>query len=95
MRYSSSKTVQSTKISTGDAKVYVHTKDILGKRTALFGMTRTGKSNTVKKIIEATEKLSQKAPLNLKSANERFEERLKPLTKTIYLNILLDRLYLI
>lgn len=44
-------------------------------------MTRTGKSNTVKKIIEATEKLSQKAPLNLKSANERFEERLKPLTK--------------
>ena len=24
----------------GDAKVYVHTNDILGKRTALFGMTR-------------------------------------------------------
>lgn len=81
VRYSSSKTIQSIKISNSDAKVYVHTNDILGKRTALFGMTRTGKSNTVKKIIEATEKLSQKAPHNLKSANERFEERLKPFTK--------------
>ena len=44
-------------------------------------MTRTGKSNTVKKIIEATEKLSQKAPLKLKSTNDSFEEKLKPLTK--------------
>ena len=34
--------------------------DFVGKRTALFGMTRTGKSNTVKKIIEATVDLSQK-----------------------------------
>jgi len=39
----------------------MHTKDILGKRTALFGMTRTGKSNTVKKLIEATEELSNKS----------------------------------
>ncbi len=37
--------------------VYVSGVDFLGKRTALFGMTRTGKSNTVKKIIEATAKL--------------------------------------
>jgi hypothetical protein len=34
--------------------VYVSPQDFLGKRTALFGMTRTGKSNTVKKIIQAT-----------------------------------------
>lgn len=81
VRYSSSKSFQSAMAFNGDAKVYVHTNDILGKRTALFGMTRTGKSNTVKKIIEATEKLSQKAPLKLKSTNDSFEEKLKPLTK--------------
>ena len=45
----------------GDEKVYMHTNDILGKRTALFGMTRTGKSNTVKKLIEATVELSSKS----------------------------------
>lgn len=41
--------------------VYISPKDFIGKRTALFGMTRTGKSNTVKKIIEATVEISQKA----------------------------------
>lgn len=34
--------------------IYVSASDFIGNRTALFGMTRTGKSNTVKKIIEAT-----------------------------------------
>jgi hypothetical protein len=38
--------------------VYVSALDYLGKRTALFGMTRTGKSNTVKMIIQATAELS-------------------------------------
>lgn len=38
--------------------VYVSALDYLGKRTALFGMTRTGKSNTVKRIIQATAELS-------------------------------------
>jgi DNA helicase HerA-like ATPase len=38
--------------------VYVSALDYLGKRTALFGMTRTGKSNTVKKIIQATAELA-------------------------------------
>lgn len=37
-----------------DSPVYVSAFDFVGKRTALFGMTRTGKSNTVKKIVEAT-----------------------------------------
>lgn len=38
--------------------VYVSALDYLGKRTALFGMTRTGKSNTVKMIIQATAELA-------------------------------------
>ncbi len=42
-----------------EAPVYIKTDDLLGKRTALFGMTRTGKSNTVKKIIESTVQLAQ------------------------------------
>ena len=44
-----------------DVPVFVSAGDFLGKRTALFGMTRTGKSNTVKKIIQATVELSRKA----------------------------------
>jgi DNA helicase HerA-like ATPase len=42
-------------------EVYVNPRDFLGKRTALFGMTRTGKSNTVKKIIQATMNMSAMA----------------------------------
>ena len=38
--------------------LYVSALDYLGKRTALFGMTRTGKSNTVKMIIKATAELA-------------------------------------
>lgn len=38
--------------------VYVSALDYLGKRTALFGMTRSGKSNTVKMIIRATAELA-------------------------------------
>lgn len=43
---------------TTEVPVYVNAFDYLGKRTALFGMTRTGKSNTVKKVIEATAELA-------------------------------------
>jgi len=58
IRYSSSTRYQEP----GDpVPVYISPTDFLGKRTALFGMTRTGKSNTVKKIIEATVSISQKA----------------------------------
>lgn len=39
--------------------IYIKPKDLLGNRTACFGMTRTGKSNTVKKIIEATVSLAK------------------------------------
>ena len=68
VRYSSSRKNYSENTST-DEKVYMHTKDILGKRTALFGMTRTGKSNTVKKLIEATQELSSKAKGNIQTAS--------------------------
>jgi hypothetical protein len=42
-----------------EVPVYVSALDFLGKRTALFGMTRTGKSNSVKKIIQATVGISK------------------------------------
>jgi hypothetical protein len=42
-----------------DVPVFVSALDFLGKRTALFGMTRTGKSNTVKKMIQATVGISE------------------------------------
>lgn len=63
VRYSSSRKNYLKEEDTGE-EVYMHTKDILGKRTALFGMTRTGKSNTVKKLIESTQELSKKATIN-------------------------------
>lgn len=77
VRYSSSRKNFSESAST-DEKVYMHTKDILGKRTALFGMTRTGKSNTVKKLIEATQELSSKATNNNNTSTGNFQEDINP-----------------
>lgn len=54
VRYASSRRHRSTE----SVPVYVSALDYLGKRTALFGMTRTGKSNTVKMIIQATAELA-------------------------------------
>lgn len=59
VRYSSSRRFQ---IKQPKVDVFISPSDFIGKRTALFGMTRTGKSNTVKKIIEATAEISKKAP---------------------------------
>ena len=58
VRYSSSRRFQA---SNNDVEVYVSPQDFIGKRTAAFGMTRTGKSNTIKKIIEATAEISRKS----------------------------------
>jgi len=58
VRYSSSLRFQELQ---KEVPVFVSPSDFLGKRTALFGMTRTGKSNTVKKVIEATTEISSKA----------------------------------
>ena len=54
VRYSASR----HHLSNDHVPVYVSAVDFLGKRTALFGMTRTGKSNTLKKIAQATMDLS-------------------------------------
>lgn len=59
VRYSSSLRFQEQ--TRDDVDVFINMQDILGKRSALFGMTRTGKSNTVKKIIDATTVISNKA----------------------------------
>ena len=65
VRYSSSRRHQSQE---ENVSVWVNPKDFLGKRSAMFGMTRTGKSNTIKKVIEATEEISSKASMPLDSA---------------------------
>ena len=67
VRYSSSRRFQAREV---EVPVYVSPQDFLGKRTALFGMTRTGKSNTVKKVIEATVAMGQKAKGTLAKAND-------------------------
>lgn len=64
VRYSSSLRHQKEE---DPVKVWVNPKDFLGKRSAMFGMTRTGKSNTIKKVIEATEEISKKATTALKN----------------------------
>lgn len=64
VRYSSSRRFQS---ELENVPVWISPKDFLGKRTALFGMTRTGKSNSVKKIIQGTTDFSSKATENLEA----------------------------
>lgn len=78
VRYSSSRRFNQE--NGENVKAFINPKDFLGKRTALFGMTRTGKSNTVKKIIEATVEISKKAieklpkePIDIKSAAKNLD----------------------
>lgn len=78
VRYSSSLRFQAAE---KEVPVFVSPKDFLGKRTALFGMTRTGKSNTVKKIIEATVSMSTKALKSLNEEESRPEFNLDTFTK--------------
>lgn len=73
VRYSSS--LRHSEIE--DVPVYVSALDFLGKRTALFGMTRTGKSNSVKKIIQATVGIS-------KSGVQLNDKDLKPVGQIIF-----------
>jgi DNA helicase HerA-like ATPase len=82
VRYSSSRRFD--RESEVSVPVYINPKDFLGKRTALFGMTRTGKSNTVKIIIQASTEISAKAPkvLTSKPADENaLAEVLDPFTE--------------
>jgi hypothetical protein len=79
VRYSSSLRFQAQE---DDVPVFVSPKDFLGKRTALFGMTRTGKSNTVKKVIQATVLMSDKAGHGLNGKlNGSAVANLEPLTE--------------
>jgi hypothetical protein len=76
VRYSSSRRFQENE---PNVPVYVTPTDFLGKRTALFGMTRTGKSNTVKKIIQATITMVEKSPYKLGDPfSQNIEENLDP-----------------
>ena len=75
VRYSSSQRFQSGE---NEVPVYVHAQDFAGKRTALFGMTRTGKSNTNKKIIQACVEMSQRATLVLDKSSESPAETIRP-----------------
>jgi len=81
VRYSSS--IRNS--SNEDATVYISTSDFLGKRTALFGMTRTGKSNTVKKIIESTvaiSKLAKKTNITDSDGTNNPADMLNPIDET-------------
>jgi hypothetical protein len=81
VRYSSSRRFSSKE---ENIAVYINPKDFLGKRTALFGMTRTGKSNTVKKIIQATVEISSKATDKLTDYANSTGEFLSPIDKKGY-----------
>jgi hypothetical protein len=79
VRYSSTRRFQA---ACDDVPVFVSPKDFLGKRTALFGMTRTGKSNTVKKIIQATVGMSGLAKGNLtKTGSKQLDDSLDPFSE--------------
>lgn len=58
VRYSSSKRFYEKEEEHAD--VFIKPLDILWRRTALFGMTRTWKSNTLKKIIQIIKNMSDK-----------------------------------
>ena len=57
LRYASSQSYDENKSYAPD--VFLKTLDIVAKRTAFFGMTRMGKSNTIKIIISAIENLNK------------------------------------
>ena len=78
VRYSSSRRFQIK--SKKDVEVYINPKDFLGKRTALFGMTRTGKSNTAKKVIQATVEISRKAKKVEVKAQSPFDSKGNPVS---------------
>jgi DNA helicase HerA-like ATPase len=62
---------------TDEVPVFISSLDFLGKRTALFGMTRTGKSNTAKKMIQATKKISD-------GKVELIGEEIKPIGQIVF-----------
>lgn len=64
LRYSSSKSYDEE--GKYAPEVYLRTNDVIARRSAFFGMTRMGKSNTIKIIISAIEKLNKNKTQNEK-----------------------------
>jgi DNA helicase HerA-like ATPase len=61
LRYSSSKSyLHNIEEDEYSVDIYLKPQDILARRTAFFGMTRTGKSNTIKIAIEAVNELNKR-----------------------------------
>jgi len=56
IRYSSS--IQRKVTPFSDTPFYINPDDILARRTALFWMTRTWKSNSIKKLVQTVEKMN-------------------------------------
>lgn len=82
VRYSSTRRFYANDDSVRSVKVFINPGDMLGKRTALFGMTRTGKSNSVKKIIEATVEISRKSKYkSLSDASGSADNFMEPIDK--------------
>jgi len=82
VRYSSTRRFYATDDSVKNVKVFINPGDMLGKRTALFGMTRTGKSNSVKKIIEASVEISRKSKYkSLSVASSSSDNFMEPIDK--------------
>jgi len=84
VRYSSSKRQLSKDKSINNVNVYLNPGDLLGKRTALFGMTRTGKSNTVKKIIQATVEISSKSRYSNADETSENDNLLNPIDEVTH-----------
>ena len=59
VRYASSVKLDEQKELNLSTPFYINSSDILARRTALFWMTRTGKSNSIKKLIQTVENLNK------------------------------------
>lgn len=64
LRYTSTNRLQKIN-QESEVKVSVYPADFLARRTAVFGMTRTGKSNTVKTTISAVSLAAKKAQIKI------------------------------
>ena len=62
IRFTSSNRMQSR---AERANVYIDPMDFMARRTAMFGMTRTGKSNTVKTLIKAISETASKEDMKI------------------------------
>lgn len=64
VRYTSSDRLQ-RKVDTDRVPVSIQPADFLARRTAVLGMTRTGKSNMVKQTVSVVKKVSKEANLKI------------------------------